>query len=331
MGSFMNMLNSFGKKAELSIKKNGPTIMVVTGVLLMASGTVYVAAKSNKSTELVEQAKKDLEVIRGYKNCPEKRPTNYTEKDVNKEIAKVYLATTGKVLLTNAPAIAAEVGGAALILGGTKIINDRLAVTSAALSTALGEFENYRKKIIEKFGDEGKKLDSEIRYGLREGEITEEEETEDGKKKKKKKKVMFADEEFGTDGYRRMFDFRNPYWEHHPDYCLMFLTAKQNYFNDKLRADGFVFLNDVLKELGFEPSKAGQLVGWMYDPDNERGDNYIDFRVTPARLIRMEGTGVDDVDNIELLKFPERNCGFMLDFNVDGNILSSIDWNSRKR
>ena len=329
MGTLANTANILIKKASLGIRKNGPTLMVIGGVISMFTGAIIVAAKSKKTNQAIDDAKEDLKVIRDYRDHPEKRPADYTEKDVQKDIAKVYLKTTGKVLAINAPAIAAEVGGAGLILGGTKIINNRLAITGAALSTALGEFDDYRKKVIEKFGEEGENLDKEIRYGLREGEIVEEEETDDGKKKKKKKKVMFADEEFGPDGYRRMFDFRNPYWEHHPDYCLMFLSAKQNYFNDKLRADGFVFLNDVLKELGFEPSKAGQLVGWIYNPDNDRGDNYIDFRVTPARLVRCEGTQVDGKEEIELLSFPERNCGFMLDFNVDGSILSDINWHHK--
>ena len=329
MGTFISTLNSFAKRVELSAKQHGPTIMVVSGVVCMLTGAVVVGVKSKKSNQIVEDAKKDLEVVRGYKNYPEKRPNGYTEKDVQKDMAKIYLTTVGKVLLTNAPAIALEGAGAALVLGGTKVINDRLAVTGAALSTALGEFEEYRKKVIEKFGDDGKKLDSEIRYGLREGEIVEEETDEDGKTKKKKKKVMFAEEEFGTDGYRRMFDCRNPYWEHHPDYCLMFLMAKQNYFNDKLRADGFVFLNDVLKELGFEPSKSGQIVGWIYNPENDRGDNYIDFRVTPARVKPLEGRLVDGKEEIELLSYPERNCGFLLDFNVDGSILSDINWHHK--
>lgn len=335
MGSLAEKTGRFLKKTQLIAKQNGPTIMVVSGVISMFAGCVYVAAKSKKNIQTVEDAKEDLKIIREYKNAPEKRPAGYTEKDVQKDLTRIYFSTAGKLLLTNAPAIAAELAGGALILGGTKIINDRLAITSAALSTALGEFEEYRKKAIEKFGENGEKIDAELRYGLKEGEVKEEEVDENGKTKKVKKKVYYINEEFGENGYRRMFDFKNPYWDGHPDYNLLFLSAKQNYFNDKLRADGFVFLNDVLKELGFETTRTGQLVGWMYDPENDKGDNYIDFRVTPARrvlepakahLTNADGTDIYGKESVELLQFPERNCGFLLDFNVDGSILNKVNW-----
>ena len=241
-------------------------------------------------------------------------------------MTKAYFKTAGKLALNYAPAIIAEVAGGSLVLGGTKVINNRLAITGAALSTALSEFDEYRKNAIEKFGDDGKKIDEELRYGLKMGEIKEKVTGADGKEKTVKKKVAFLDDNFGDDGYRRVFDFRNPYWDHHPDYALMFLSAKQNLFNDQLRANGFVFLNDVLKDLGFEPTKQGQIVGWVYDPNNDKGDNYIDFRVSPVRI--RENDGKEYVENLE---YPERNCGFALDFNVDGSILNRVDWSANDK
>lgn len=326
MGAFLDTILSLKNKAALGIEQHGPTFMIVGGVILMVGGAIAAAVETPKAEEIVAVGKKEIDEIREALNHPEKRAADYTEKDAKKDMTKAYFKTAGKLALNYAPAIIAEVAGGSLVLGGTKVINNRLAITGAALSTALSEFDEYRKNAIEKFGDDGKKIDEELRYGLKMGEIKEKVTGVDGKEKTIKKKVAFLDDNFGDDGYRRVFDFRNPYWDHHPDYALMFLSAKQNLFNDQLRANGFVFLNDVLKDLGFEPTKQGQIVGWVYDPNNDKGDNYIDFRVSPVRI--RENDGKEYVENLE---YPERNCGFALDFNVDGSILNRVDWSANDK
>ena len=88
----------------------------------------------------------------------------------------------------------------------------------------------------------------------------------------------------------------------------MFLKAQQQYANDLLRARGRLFLNEVYDMLGIPKSKAGQVVGWVYDEENPVGDNYVDF-------------GIYDLSKERVRRFvngDERNI--LLDFNVDGNI-----------
>ena len=60
-----------------------------------------------------------------------------------------------------------------------------------------------------------------------------------------------------------------------------------------------------------EETEAGQVVGWIYDPENpnHNGDNYVDF-------------GILDVYNKQKRRFingHERSV--LVDFNVDGDIL----------
>ena len=69
-----------------------------------------------------------------------------------------------------------------------------------------------------------------------------------------------------------------------------------------------MFLNEVYDMLGIPKSKAGQVVGWVYDEENPVGDNYVDF-------------GIYDLSKERVRRFvngDERNI--LLDFNVDGNI-----------
>ena len=78
--------------------------------------------------------------------------------------------------------------------------------------------------------------------------------------------------------------------------------------NQKLQTQGYLFLNDVYKMLGFKPTKAGHVVGWIYDEKHPIGDNYVDF-------------GIYDIENEATRRFMnglEQNV--ILDFNVDGNI-----------
>lgn len=61
--------------------------------------------------------------------------------------------------------------------------------------------------------------------------------------------------------------------------------------------------------LGIQHTKAGQIVGWIYDKENPVGDNYVDF-------------GIYDTNkeaNRNFVNGYERTI--LLDFNVDGNIL----------
>jgi hypothetical protein len=72
------------------------------------------------------------------------------------------------------------------------------------------------------------------------------------------------------------FDSTNPYWEKNFDYDMLFLHAQQNYFNDKLQADGFVLFTDVLTHLGFPVDDSiDEDLKWVL---TER-DCYVDFGI----------------------------------------------------
>ena len=115
--------------------------------------------------------------------------------------------------------------------------------------------------------------------------------------------------------YAKFFDETSRCWEKNAELNLGFLRAQQNYANDKLRSQGYLFLNDVYDMLDIERTQAGQCVGWIYDPENpdHKGNNYVDF-------------GIYDIHRKENRKFVngiERSI--LLDFNVDGDILNHLE------
>ena len=93
------------------------------------------------------------------------------------------------------------------------------------------------------------------------------------------------------------------------------MKHQQAYCNELLKARGFLFLNDVYEILDIPKTKAGQIVGWLYNKDGNtptNGDGYVDF-------------GIYD-PNYEASRRFVNGCEYniLLDFNVDGPILEYI-------
>lgn len=82
--------------------------------------------------------------------------------------------------------------------------------------------------------------------------------------------------------------------------------------NDRLRANGFLTLNDVLDSIGCKPTNAGLVVGWVYKKDNDAGDDFVDFGLDDSR------ENVRDFINGD-------EPSVWLDFNVQGSIMNLID------
>lgn len=109
--------------------------------------------------------------------------------------------------------------------------------------------------------------------------------------------------------YARFFDESCSQWSKDAEYNLMFLRQQEMYANDLLKSRGHLFLNEVYDMLGIPRTKAGTVVGWIYDENNTDGDNYVDF-------------GIYDLTNERKRAFVngyERTV--LIDPNVDGNIV----------
>lgn len=111
------------------------------------------------------------------------------------------------------------------------------------------------------------------------------------------------------DDYTKVFDDSCIEWSKDSIQNSMFLKCQQNYANDVLRARGHLFLNEVFDMLGIPRTKAGAIVGWIYDEENPLGDNFVDF-------------GLLDDCNVPFVNGKTNNA--ILNFNVDGNILDKI-------
>jgi hypothetical protein len=61
-----------------------------------------------------------------------------------------------------------------------------------------------------------------------------------------------------------VYDSRSRFFSNVSGENLMVLQLRQNYFNDKLRAKGYLFLNEVLEMLDIPTIREGQFAGWVW-------------------------------------------------------------------
>ena len=297
-----NLTRTFNK-VGFKFKKHSPEILIVAGVIGTVASAVMACKATTKVSGIIDEAKEEIEQIHTVIE-DENYADRYSEEDSKKDLTIVYAKTGLKLVKLYAPSVILGVLSLGGIVASNNILRKRNVALAAAYATIDNSFKDYRKRVVEKFGTE---VDKQLKYNIKAQEIEEIVVDENGNEKKIKKTVNVIDPDVNSD-YARFFDESNPYWEKDPEYNLMFLKSQQRYANDLLKTQGYLFLNDVYKALGMEPTKAGQVVGWIYDPENPNGDNYVDF-------------GIYDLDNERKRAFVngyERNI--LLDFNVDGNI-----------
>lgn len=307
----MNKMPKFMHKAGFQLKKHSPEILVVAGVVGTVTSTVMACKATTKLSAVLEEAKKDINTIHQVSENPEAfnvDPEIYTEEDSKKDLAIVYAQTGIKIAKLYAPAIALGALSITSIIASHHIIRKRNMALAAAYTMIDKSFKEYRGRVVDRFG---KELDRELRYNIKAKEIEEEIVDDKGKKKKVKTTVNVIDPNQRSD-YARIFDEYCVGWSKDAEYNLMFLKAQQAHANDLLKSKGHLFLNEVYDMLGMRRSRAGQVVGWIYDESRTDRDNFVDF-------------GIYDLNNEAARRFVngyERNI--ILDFNVDGVILDQF-------
>jgi hypothetical protein len=316
-----NLSRTFGK-AGLQLKKHSPEIMVVAGVIGVIGSTVMACKATTKLEEVLNETKENIDLVHEAteKGAILDNKTGelvpYTAEDCKKDLTIYYARGGMNIVKLYGPAALLGALSITSIVASHHILRKRNLALSAAYATIDKGFKEYRGRVIERFG---KELDRELKYNIKAKEVDVVEVDKDGNPvvdengevKTSKKTVNSADVLYSSD-YARFFDEYCAGWQKDSEFNLMFLRQQQNYANEKLKAQGYLFLNDVYKMLGIPQTKAGQIVGWIYNSDDKFADNYVDF-------------GIYDLYNEKARDFVNgREKSILLDFNVDGNILDMI-------
>lgn len=308
---FINTLSRTYHKAGFKLKKHSPEILIVAGITGTVISAIMACKATTKVSAILEETKEQVDGIHDVLENPvlakkyeDHYGEAYTVEASKKDLAIIYAQTGLKFVKLYGPSVALGVVSMGCILASNDILRKRNIALAAAYATVDTGFKEYRNRVIERFG---KDLDRELKYNIKAKEVEEIVVDEDGKETVVKKTVEVAEINEISD-YARFFDEYCAGWTKDPEYNLTFLKMQQSYANKKLQADGHLYLNDVYEMLGIPKTKAGHVVGWIYDEKHPIGDNHVDF-------------GIYDVHNAQKRQFVNgHERSILLDFNVDGNI-----------
>lgn len=306
----MNSVTRTFNRAGLQLKKHSPEILVVGGVIGGIASAIMACRATLKVNEVVEPAKETIEKIHvAVEKGANEAGSEYTQQDAKKDLTRVYLNAGLGLIKLYGPAVI--LGGLSVtsILASNNIMRKRNVALAAAYTAVDNSFKGYRNRVIDRFGEE---LDRELKYGIKAVEVEETVVDENGEEKVVKKTIEVAGPALYSQ-YSKVFDNGCKGWEKDSDYNRMYLTNVQSYLNEKLRAEGHLFLNEVYDELGIPRTKAGQMVGWIYDEKNPTGDNYVDFGLDNIHIEQVRDF-INGYENV-----------IILDFNVDGIIYDLIE------
>lgn len=294
-------------RTGLQLKKHSPEILMTVGVIGVVASGVMACKATLKVQDIVDDAKQKIDTIHEVSNDPE-MSDKYSEEDSKKDMAIVYTQTAVKFIKLYGPSVAIGVASLGCMIGSNRILNKRNVALAAAYTAVDKSFKEYRGRVIDRFG---KQLDKELKYGIKAQEIEEVSVDEKGKETVKKNTVEVMDPNCYSQ-YSIVFDDGNTGWDPDPELTKYFLIQQQNWANERLKARGHLFLNEVYDMLGVKRTKAGAQVGWVYDEKNNTGDNYVDFGIFDINKPKA----CDFVNGLEKV--------IILDFNVDGVILDLI-------
>lgn len=310
------LMNNVGRtfhKVGFQLQKKSPEILVGLGIVGVVASAVMACQATLKVNEIVEKTQDDLDRIhKSEETGMTPAGESYSKDDCKKDLAITYVHTGMAFAKLYGPAVVLGAVSVTSILASHRILKKRNVALAAAYTAIDHSFKDYRKRVLDRFGEQ---VEKELRYNIKAKEIEETIMDDKGKEKTVKKTVDAADEGWDPSQYSpyaKIFDELHPDWMKDAERNLFYLKARQSQANDMLKARGHLFLNEVYDMLGFERTKAGAVVGWVYDPDEPIGDNFVDFGIFEVRRPKAR----DFVNGHE--------AAIVLDFNVVGNITDLI-------
>ena len=273
INSIVNAAHKFGFK----IKRRSPEILAVAGTIGIGVSGFMACKATLKLNDILEETKETIDTIHQVAE-DESMADRYSEEDAQKDLVITYTQTGVKIAKLYGPSVILGVLSVGCLLTSNNILRKRNVALAAAYTAVDKGFKEYRSRVVDRFGEA---VDRELKYNLQTKKITETVIDEETGKEKKEKKTVEVVEGDASDysPYARFFDEASRHWENNAEYNMMFLHSAQEYMNQRLRAYGHLFLNEVYDYLDIPRTQAGNCMGWVYDEKNQIVDPYVDFNI----------------------------------------------------
>lgn len=291
MNKIVQLVTSKLSRPTLLLKKHSPVILFGAGVVGVGTTVVLACRATLKLEETLEETKTDLARV---ERASERE--DFDDDQTKRAQVAIYVSGGLKVAKLYAPAVAVGLVSVGALTGAHVLLNKRVAGLGAAYAAVDTAFKKYRQRVAEELGIE-KDLEFQQDFEDREYVVEGPEGPE--------VKTIRQPGPGAPSMYARFFDENNKNFKRDPHHNQFFIQCQQNWANDMLKARGHVFLNEIYDMLGFDRTKAGAVVGWVW---NGKGDSFIDFGV-------LEG---DRYTGQRFINGEERSI--RLDFNVAGVI-----------
>lgn len=297
----MNFKKMFAT-AKVRAGKAAPHVMVAVGIVGIVYTVISTAIKARKLDDMLEEELNEVEEAENElkemeeAGCNEeamadaKRRLKTAKRKVFIKGAKIFIVPT-----------LCGIASIALIIGSHAILTNKLAIAATTLNAVESKFKEYRNGVKETYGEE---VDRELMH----------------ERNMEKKRATVVDAETGEE---KDIDVIVSDWrEGHSVYAMAFcksycgsMFADNKYYDtqtitnmlDMLKRDydmyGIARLSKAYDYMHHDITPEALKAGWV--KDNPKGDGYIKIDVIPTVFEFNPG---------------EFENGYILDFNVDGNI-----------
>lgn len=270
-------------RQKLVLSKQSPHIFFGLGLAGAVTSTVLACRATLKLETTLSIIEDDLASVR------ELRADD--AKENGRDTLYVYGKAAGMLGRLYGPSVTLGVVSIAALSGSHVQLTRRNTSLMAAYAAVSKAYDDYRERIIRELGEERELDIYHNKFEIANAETKENVAVVDPTK---------------MSPYARFYDEASPNWEKNAEHNRLFIQCIQNYANERLRARGHLFLNEVYDMLGIERSPEGQIVGWVVGGD---GDGYIDL-------------GMYSATNAQFINGWEPRV--LLDFNVDGVVYDLI-------
>ena len=307
-------------KTAFKLKKASPTIMVIGAAIGGVTATVLACKATLKAQDILAEHKTNVEKIHKAKDKVDSgeiklsEGETYTEKDMKDDITKQYLKTGLKLAKVYAPAVGLGAASLGCMFGSHHIMTKRNATLTAAYIALEQTFNSYKNRVTDRFGE---RVQRELEQNIKAVEVETKKVDENGVEEVVKEYRDIAEQ--ADDPCSLIFDETVDTWQRDADLNRNYLLLMESAANKRLRTQGHLFLNEVLSMIGTHGGQslrtpAGQIIGWIYDPDSTSLHNRVDFGIT--------NYAPNNEALNSFLRGEERSV--ILHFNCDGIIIDKI-------
>lgn len=254
-----------GVKSVLAILyRNRSTIETAVGLGLIAWGSGLNISKARQAADIsyeIESMMDDIHQVDKENGWESKKDRNSAVMDVFRYAFKGYLKTYG-------PGIACELAGGTLVAVSDVTQAKELSKTSAMLATATATLSAVKERVV---ADQGEEKWQEYLLGP---QFTTVDVMPDGTIIQTTEPLANPNAEAGLPAHCFFFDEANINWEKDAIANRDFLENHQHWLNERLWIEGFLFENDIRRDLGAPLVKSGWTSG-IFATDKNGNRNYI--------------------------------------------------------